>query len=101
MRQLNTHQRKHQNYLQTKKTTTDYFSINAYYWDLVIKRNFSNFSYLEIGSWEGNSALYILENFQTKRVVEEHEKERKRRPCTCYNKVVGERVHTYMTCTHT
>jgi|TARA_B110001452_G_scaffold110907_1_gene91993 predicted O-methyltransferase YrrM len=61
--------KKHQNYLQTKKTTTDYFSINAYYWDLVIKRNFSNFSYLEIGSWEGNSALYILENFQTKRVV--------------------------------
>ena len=32
-------------------------------------------------------------SFQTKRVVEEHEKERKRRPCTCYNKVVGERVY--------
>ena len=59
----------HQNYLQRKKTTTDYFSINAYYWDLIINKNFKEFSYLEIGSWEGNSALYILENFVTKRVV--------------------------------
>ena len=59
----------HQNYLQTKKTTTDYFSINAYYWDLIINKNFKEFSYLEIGSWEGNSALYILENFETKKVV--------------------------------
>jgi len=61
--------KKHQNFLQSKKTTTDYFSINAYYWDLIIKRNFKDFSYLEIGSWEGNSALYILNNFITKRVV--------------------------------
>ena len=59
----------HQNYLQTKKTTTDYFSINAYYWDLIINKNFKEFSYLEIGSFEGNSALYILKNFKTKKVI--------------------------------
>ena len=59
----------YQNYLQTKKTTFDYFSINAYYWDLIINKSFNEFSYLEIGSFEGNSALYILKNFKTKKVI--------------------------------
>ena len=59
----------HQKYLQTKKTTTDYFSINTYYWDSIINKNFKEFSYLEIGSFEGNSALYILKNFKTKKVI--------------------------------
>ena len=61
--------KKHKIYLNEKKTTTDYFSINAYYWNSIIKKNLNNFSYLEIGSWEGNSALYILKNFKTKKVV--------------------------------
>jgi len=60
--------RLHQKYLETKRTTTDYFSINTYYWDLIISKNFKEFSYLEIGSWEGNSASYILKNFKTKKV---------------------------------
>tara|TARA_B110000259_G_C13956029_1_gene378758 strand:+ start:135 stop:854 length:720 start_codon:yes stop_codon:yes gene_type:complete len=60
--------RLHQKYLETKRTSTDYFSINAYYWDLIINKNFKEFSYLEIGSWEGNSASYILKNFKTKKV---------------------------------
>jgi predicted O-methyltransferase YrrM len=60
--------RLHQKYLETKRTSTDYFSINAYYWDLIISKNFKEFSYLEIGSWEGNSASYILKNFKTKKV---------------------------------
>ena len=59
----------HQNYLQTKKTTTDDFSINTYYWDKIINKNFKEISYLEIGSFEGNSALYILKNFKTKKVI--------------------------------
>tara|TARA_B110000967_G_scaffold139754_1_gene142679 strand:- start:164 stop:883 length:720 start_codon:yes stop_codon:yes gene_type:complete len=60
--------KEHQKYLETKKISTDYFSLNAYYWDLVINKNFKDFSYLEIGSWEGNSASYILKNFKTKKV---------------------------------
>ena len=59
---------KHQTYLKTKKHTTDYFSLNAYYWNLIINKNFKEFSYLEIGSWEGNSASYVLKNFKTKKV---------------------------------
>ena len=60
---------KHQNFLKDKKTSTDYFSINAYYWNSILNKNFKKFSYLEIGSWEGNSALYILKNHKTKKVV--------------------------------
>ena len=63
------HRKLHQNYLQNKKTSTDYFSINAYYWHNILNKNFSNFSYLEIGSWEGNSALYILKNYNTNKVL--------------------------------
>jgi len=61
--------KKHKDYLKEKKTTTDYFSINAYYWNSIIKKNLKDFTYLEIGSWEGNSALYILKNFDTKKVI--------------------------------
>ena len=61
--------KKHQNLLRSKNTTTDYFSINAYYWNKILKKNFKKFSYLEIGSLEGNSALYILKNHLTKNVV--------------------------------
>ena len=58
----------HQLYLKSKKNTTDYFSINAYYWNYIIKENFKNFSYMEIGSYEGNSVSYILKNFSPKKV---------------------------------
>jgi len=59
----------HMDCLKKKQTTTDFFSINAYYWYKIINKNFKKFSYLEIGSWEGNSALYILNNFETYNVV--------------------------------
>ena len=59
----------HQNYLKNKQTTTDYFSIHTYYWHKIIIKNFKTFSYLEIGSWEGNSALFILKNYTTDNVV--------------------------------
>jgi len=63
------YRKKHQKYLETKKTSTDFFSLNSYYWNHIIKKKFKEFSYLEIGSWEGNSASFILKNFKTKKVV--------------------------------
>ena len=63
------HTKKHQEYMKKKKTTTDYFSKNAFYWNSIFSKNLKDFSYLEIGSWEGNSALYILKNFNPKEVV--------------------------------
>lgn len=71
---FNSHKKKestqnHKKYLKSKKTSSDYFSINAYYWKKILNKKFKKFSYLEIGSWEGNSALYILKNFKTKSVI--------------------------------
>ena len=51
-----------------KKISLDCFSGNAYYWNQIINKNFDEFSYLEIGSWEGGSASYILNNYKTKKV---------------------------------
>ncbi len=59
----------HQKYLNKKKISVDYFSIYTYYWQNILNKYFDQLSYLEIGSWEGNSALYILKNFKTKKVV--------------------------------
>ena len=58
----------YQSYLMKKKISLDYFSNNAYYWNQIINKNFDEFSYLEIGSWEGGSASYILNNYKTKKV---------------------------------
>ena len=59
----------HQDFLKSKKISTDYFSINAYYWNKILNKNFKKFSYLEIGSLEGNSVLYVLKNHLTENVV--------------------------------
>ena len=59
----------HKDYLKKKRASTDYFSINTYYWNKIISKNFKKFSYLEIGSWEGNSALFVLKNYTTNNVV--------------------------------
>ena len=59
----------HIEYLKTKNITTDFFSINAYYWKKFIGTLPENFKYLEIGSLEGNSALFIINNFKVKKVV--------------------------------
>ena len=57
--------KKHKDYLTKKKITNDYFSSNAFDWlnilDKFIKKKFN---YLEIGSFEGNSALFMAENFK-------------------------------------
>ena len=59
----------HQEFLKSKIISTDYFSINAYYWNKILNENFKKFSYLEIGSLEGNSVLYVLKNHLTENVV--------------------------------
>ena len=63
------HRKKHIKYLDTKKISNDFFSINSYYWNYIINKKFKEFFYLEIGSWEGNSASFILKNFKTKKVI--------------------------------
>ena len=52
-------------FLNSKKLTQDWFSHNIYDWKKILK-NFENlnFNYLEIGSFEGNSAIFVLKSYQ-------------------------------------
>jgi predicted O-methyltransferase YrrM len=55
--------KKHKIILSKKIISNDYFSSHAFYfYNLLIKLP-KNFKYLEIGSYEGNSALYVSVNF--------------------------------------
>ena len=56
------------NFIKKKKITIDWFSFKSFFFYLILKDK-KNFSYLEIGSFEGNSLLYILENYKTANVV--------------------------------
>jgi predicted O-methyltransferase YrrM len=54
----------HREFLKNKKITEDYFSLNAYNFHLCLSKIKNNFKYLEIGSYEGNSALFVANNFK-------------------------------------
>jgi len=61
--------RKHKIILSKKIISNDYFSSHAFYfYNLLIKLP-KNFKYLEIGSYEGNSALYVSVNFPESNVT--------------------------------
>ena len=55
--------KKHRIFLSSKIISTDYFSSQAFYFYNLLKKMPKNFRYLEIGSYEGNSALYVSSNF--------------------------------------
>ena len=53
----------HQNSIKNKKITYDYFSSHAYNFYFYLKNLDPYFEYLEVGSYEGNSAIFIANNF--------------------------------------
>ena len=55
--------KEHQESIQTKKITYNYFSSHAYNFYHYLKNLNSHFEYLEVGSYEGNSAIFIANNF--------------------------------------
>jgi predicted O-methyltransferase YrrM len=60
----------YQNFLKKKKITCDFFSRNVFDWfGILNKLKNKKFDYLEIGSFEGNSALFILEYFKNSNLV--------------------------------
>jgi len=73
--------KKHKILLSKKFISNDYFSPSAFYFYNFLKKLPKNFKYLEIGSYEGNSALYVSTNFPDSNLtcvdvwkgVEEHE----------------------------
>ena len=54
--------------LKNKKISNDYFSMNAYNFYKSIFDLKITFNYLEIGSYEGNSAMFVARNFPKARV---------------------------------
>jgi predicted O-methyltransferase YrrM len=61
--------RKHKIILSKKIISNDYFSANAFYFNNLLKKLPKDFKYLEIGSYEGNSALYVAINFPNSNVT--------------------------------
>ena len=61
--------RKHKVILSKKIISNDYFSSSAFYFYNLLKKLPKNFKYLEIGSYEGNSALYVSTNFPNSNVT--------------------------------
>ena len=53
----------HRKSLLEKQITSDYFSSHAYHFAEVGSKLETKFNYLEIGSFEGNSAFFIAKNF--------------------------------------
>ena len=60
--------RKHQSFIKTKKITKDYFSSHAFNFLNYLKNLKSDFDYLEIGSYEGNSAIFVAKNFDKSKI---------------------------------
>jgi len=60
----------YRNFIKNKKFTHDFFSPNTFDWnDILYRYKDIKFNYLEIGSFEGISALYILENYPNAKLV--------------------------------
>ena len=53
-----------ENFKSTKKITNNFFSAHAYNFFHYLSKLKSNFDYLEVGSYEGNSAIFVSKNFK-------------------------------------
>ena len=53
----------HEQLLKQKKNTNNYFSSHSFNFFWYLKKLPPNFDYLEIGSYEGNSAIFVANNF--------------------------------------
>jgi predicted O-methyltransferase YrrM len=60
---------KNKKFLLKKNITNDYFSSNSFYFYDLLKRLPKDFKYLEIGSYEGNSGMYVARNFPDSNVT--------------------------------
>ena len=54
------HKKKHLSILKNKKISSDWFSKNCFFFSYIRRKIKKDFIYLEIGSFEGNSLLYVL-----------------------------------------
>ena len=57
--------KKHEHFIEDKKISNNFFSAHAYNFFYYLSKLKSNFDYLEIGSYEGNSAIFVSKNFKS------------------------------------
>ncbi len=67
-KKIKKYKRNHKLFLEKKKISSDYFSMHAFNFYNYLKMFQNNFKYLEIGSFEGNSAVFIAENFKDSKI---------------------------------
>jgi predicted O-methyltransferase YrrM len=60
--------KEHKIYLLRKKITNDYFSMHAFNFFKCLSNFKKNFQYLEIGAYEGNSAIFVAKNFKNSNI---------------------------------
>ena len=60
--------KEHQKHIKNKKITSDYFSSHSYNFFSYLKQLPPNFDYLEIGSYEGNSAIFVANLYPLSKV---------------------------------
>ncbi len=68
-RKIISYKRNHQSLLKDKKINNDYFSSHSYNFFIFLKNLKDNFNYLEIGSYEGNSALFVADCFRDSNIT--------------------------------
>ncbi len=68
-RKIKIFKRNNQKILSRKKVSNDYFSMNAFNFFQYLSKLKNNFNYLEIGSYEGNSAMFVAKNFPNCKIL--------------------------------
>lgn len=58
----------YKNFLKDKKISSDFFSINAFNFFKHLSKLKEDFVYLEIGSYEGGSAMYVSNRFKKSKI---------------------------------
>ena len=67
-RNIKYEKRKHKDDLKEKRISVDFFSSHAFNFQTILKKFKGQFNYLEIGSYEGNSALFVANKFPNSQI---------------------------------
>ena len=67
-KKIKSFKKRNQIFLKNKKITNDYFSMHSYNFFKYLNFLEGNFNYLEIGTYEGNSAMFVANTFPKSKV---------------------------------
>tara|TARA_B100001121_G_scaffold279178_1_gene270207 strand:+ start:54 stop:740 length:687 start_codon:yes stop_codon:yes gene_type:complete len=67
-KKIKSFKKRNQIFLENKRITNDYFSMHSYNFFKYLNLFEENFNYLEIGTYEGNSAMFVANTFPKSKV---------------------------------